>query len=216
MSDTFRLMHECYNPFPSEPSFVFDKWLPQILAFAREIYPTLESYVKDYPTNSNISLLDVGGAIGAGTEFFRARLQRFVTAQMGKSSRIEATILETDLQCKEWAEHFCPKCKFINDSIFDITLKYDFVIASHVIEHIFEPFDFIHKMQTLAKDKVIIYAPYNETLPPEHISSARHVTSITMELIESLSPIEVKLITSAGWGGDNGCILAVLSGKNSI
>lgn len=205
--DNFRLMHESYNPYPNDPDFVYDAWLPQIMSFAKDIYPYLEKYVQDYRQDDTISLLDVGGGIGAGTEFFRSKLQRFLYLNE-KKSQLHATILELDLKHKEWAEHFYPKCNFINTDIFNIHSEYDFVTASHVIEHVIKPFDFIRQLKKITRDKVIIYAPYNEEIsdPP-----GSHVVSITMDLIESLDPIEVALIHSDGWVSGQ-CILAVFNG----
>jgi SAM-dependent methyltransferase len=213
------LLYDCYNPFPSDPDFVFDRWLPQIVSFAKDIYPVLEGNVKKYIENfsqcDKISLVDVGGGVGAVTEYFSSRLQRFLAVEMKKDVPVNATIVDTDLRHREFAEHFYPKCQFFAKKIDEIDDKFDFVIASHVIEHIEEDeiSDFINTLKQMAKIRCLVYAPYNENMV-DHIN-AQHKTSITLELIESFSPVEIKLINSDGWSLGE-CILAVYDGAYGI
>lgn len=49
------LMAEAYNLFTNNPDFIYKSGLPQIITFAKEIYPSLEEIISSQTLENNIT-----------------------------------------------------------------------------------------------------------------------------------------------------------------
>ena len=72
------------------------------------------------------------------------------------------------------------------------TGSYDYVFASHVIEHIPDPIPFCEELKRIAKKKVICYTPFDEIDP-----IADHHT-INMNKLQSIGAKRIE-VTDKSW-----------------
>lgn len=208
------MVFEAYDPFAPESSdFTFQRWLPQSIQFSKEILPliqeTISIYLKNNPNVNEVTIADVGGGIGAGSEYIRARLQIYFDKIEDRDITINMTVIEINKAHKEWCERFSPKIIFQYHNISNLDEKrYDFIISSHTIEHVEQPSVFIEAMQQLARKNVFVYAPYNEPLPSK---TAGHINTISDHFISQFMPLRKLRVNSEAYALP--CVLFVLPGK---
>ena len=196
-----------YDPFEDGTDFTMKKCIPQSITFAKEmlpqIYKTICSYVEGDQQPKRLSIADVGGGVGAGSEYIRARLQmRFLDTQ------VYMAIIEINGRYREWCNHFSPKISFLCEDIFRHEGIYDYIICSHTVEHVTSPSIFIRRIQQLARKNVFVYAPYMEQPLPQE---AGHISTVDDTLIDQLNPLEKIYINSEGYSQKE-CVLLVLPG----
>lgn len=210
------MLFETYDPFypGCSDDFTFGRWFPQSVTFAKEILPFLQeimsTYIRENQAVTEISIADVGGGIGAGSEYIRARMQIYFHKTENNNVIINMTCIDTNKSFKEWCNHFSPKIIFQHGNAFNMIEKYDYIISSHTIEHVEQPYMFGEYLAGLARKNVFIYAPYNEFPLPKETSG--HINTIDDTLINKLNPLKVVHINSAGYGQKD-CVLFVLPGK---
>ena len=189
----------------------FHEWIPQSLQFTIDILPYVRRLIKNWPITETLNVLDVGAAHAAGTHLLAVL---FRSNFFGIKMKVDA--LEIDDKYKEFSEQRFPEVNYIVKDIFemDSTNKWDLIICSHTIEHLKDPILFMKKLCELSTGWVLLYAPFNETgIRPEN-----HISTITMEMVDSLNPIFSEIFVSPAWDrpeGDRQCILFVLKGSNN-
>jgi len=177
----FETIFEAYEPFPypvePEHNHTLHKWLPQSSVFAKEILPyiqeAIEAYLNVSPYVNEVNIADVGGGVGVGSEYIRARLQIYFDGYgYNRDVKINMTNIDTFKACREWCNRFYPKVNFLPIDIFEHERVYDFVFSSACVEHVSCPESFVKRMQYLTKHLLFVYVPYNESpLIPGHVNT---------------------------------------------
>jgi 2-polyprenyl-3-methyl-5-hydroxy-6-metoxy-1,4-benzoquinol methylase len=191
--------------------------IPQSLTFYSELFPTLFNLLqttKDLGRQLNI--LDVGAGVGAGTnhlsEIFRGFMSGF---------KVNFFAIDNVFEYKNASKILYPRVNYFLSDLKDLNSEsFDFVISSHVVEHMpkSESLAFVRECYRVSKKGVLIYAPYNE---PDELLNPYHLTSINNQYLELLKiPVATsKLVESAGWVDANGsrsCICFTLQkGENN-
>lgn len=219
LASYLREIEECVKGFAyvtQAPSYdirwVENAAIPQSLVFMADMLPTIQKYARDYPYGTLLTCLDVGCGTGAAAQFI-ALLHRsnFLGFRM-KVDAIDATSVY-----ERYVKLFFPDVGFSTCDATNLPQEsaWDFVTCSHVIEHVARPREFIDKLRRHSKDKLFIYAPFEED--PANLVPG-HINSFDEAFIEDLEPVEWKLIDSLGWKkgfgreGAQRCFLCVLNG----
>ena len=168
--------------------FISSRLDPQSVGFMVDILPYFCKILKeDYPefkTEKIIKTLDIGTRTGSGANLLG---QMF----FGVYSRRQMTVDVLDI-VNDFEEYLLETNRYINKFIFkDVeeveSKSYDYVVASHVLEHIPDVQKFATNLKRIARKKVIAYTPYNETNPiPEHFI-------INDEVLKSLNATNIKI-----------------------
>ncbi len=177
----------------------------QSMQFVIDVLPYLhETMVANYARFDELSLIDVGPGSCIGTNLLAAlHSDHIVYSKLA----IEA-IDYTDVR-QRWATTLYPKVKHRVGDLFDLPSRsWDFVLCSHVIEHVEEPRAFIDKLLDICKGFAFIYSPFEE-----HERIPFHLSTITKETYTGVDRCRLELIKSMGWRGDlpgEYCLLAIV------
>lgn len=142
-------------------------WDSQSVAFMVDLIPYFLDILRDddghaYWIHEPMLLLDVGARTGAGSDLLGSMF-------FGGASRRRAVVDVLDLD-PTFADYVRKTKRFIRNYIVEDISRipagvYDYVFASHVIEHIPDPIPFCEELKRIAKKKVICYTPFDEINP---------------------------------------------------
>lgn len=125
--------------------------------------------------------------------------------------KLSVSALDITRRFEQFKDIVAPETEFLVSDIFDVKGRaWDFIIASHVIEHVHEPLKFVRQLQSLAHDFVIIACPWNE-FP---LTTAQHVTTVTKELTRQMGARDLQIFTNYSWGKTREVCLFWLPGAN--
>lgn len=174
----------------------------QSIQFMADLLPFLHARMeRHYDRFQNLKLLDVGAGSAAGTQLI-AQLHSDTMIW----SRLEVDAADYVPWRQRWVAVHYPKVNYrVLDSADLPSREWDFVVCSHVIEHLPDPERMIADVLRACRGFAFIYAPYNETeLSPGHCSV------ITEETFASHGQCEIHLLESMGYyGPGRRCILAI-------
>ncbi|MGO1119923.1 class I SAM-dependent methyltransferase [Rhodovibrionaceae bacterium A322] len=197
---------QAFDPKESKNLEAFEKgWAAQSVQFAIDLTRFLHQVMqKHYRRADTLKLLDVGAGTAAGTELF-AKLH---------SGRHVYSLLEVDAvdvvpHRLKWARLMYPNIDYRVSDLFALPDNaWDFVVCSHVIEHVPEPEVFLKKLTEICRGFCFVYAPYNEI---DRIPG--HINTITEDLFDGYTLEALEIFNSMGWKADRPdcqCIMAVL------
>lgn len=177
----------------------------QSTQFIIDILPYLHQVmVQHYERSDELTLIDVGPGSCIGTNLLAALHSDHVIYSKLKIDAIDhANIRE------RWVTALYPKINLRVEDLFDQPdRQWDFVICSHVIEHVDEPRSFIDALRRICKGFAFIYSPYEEfdRIP-------YHLSTITKDTYAGIDNCRLEILRSMGWRGDvpgNECILAII------
>jgi SAM-dependent methyltransferase len=177
----------------------------QSAQFMIDILPYLhEVMVSHYERSDELSLVDVGSGSCIGTNL----LTMLHSDRVIYSKLNVAAIDHTDVR-ERWVRTLYPKIDYRVVDLFDLPEKqWDFVICSHVIEHVEEPRAFIDALLRICKGFTFVYSPYEEFDRIPH-----HLSTIDKETYAGIGGCRLEVIRSMGWRGDiagNHCLLAII------
>jgi hypothetical protein len=142
-------------------------WDSQSVAFMVDLIPYFLDILRNddkhaYWITEPMTILDVGARTAAGSDLLGSMF-------FGGASRRRAVVDVLDID-PTFAEYVRATKRFVRNYIIsdiaDIaSSSYDYVFASHVIEHIANPVPFCHELRRIARKKVICYVPYDEIDP---------------------------------------------------
>lgn len=169
-------------------------WDSQSVAFMVDLIPYFLDILKDddahaYWIHEPMLLLDVGARTGAGSDLLGSMF-------FGGASRRRAVVDVLDID-PTFAEFVEKTKRFVRRYIVsDIsaipTGAYDYVFASHVIEHIQDPGPFCEELKRISRKKVICYTPFDEADPiPSH-------HTINMDTLRSINAKRIE-VTDKSW-----------------
>ena len=122
-------------------------WLEDGWFYHNHAWHLLHEIIKLIPDNCN-SLLDVGAGTGIAAAVIKA-----------VKPDIDVSVCDIESSCVEyWEKRNLNKWFLIDDDMF-MDIKYDFIMASHVIEHIEEPDNIIKTMFNICNNRLVIVVP---------------------------------------------------------
>lgn len=179
----------------------------QSIQFMADLLPFLHARMtRHYDRFEPLKLLDVGAGSASGTQLL-AQLHSDTMIW----SRLEVEAVDYMPWRQRWVAVHYPKVNYrVADSAELPSRQWDFVVCSHVIEHIDDPGRMIADVLRACRGFAFIYAPYNELeLSPGHVSV------ITEETFAPHGPCEIHLLESMGYfGPGRRCILAIFDRRD--
>ena len=207
------MLFDAYEP-TEQLNFSLTRSAPQSITFAKDIFPQIKEAVSEYlakrPDESVINIADIGGGTGAGTEYIRAKLQIHIAKSFPERVvKVNMTMIESAGWYEEWCNRFYPKIVFLKADIYAHDMIYDYIICSAVIEHVEAPFEFIKRMRGMTKERLFVYAPYNE----HPLKQDGHINKIDDDFLKQLDPLKLTFIKSKAWRFKGGMVLITLPGQ---
>jgi SAM-dependent methyltransferase len=165
----------------------------QGMVFMADLWPFIADYLRTLKWGSNIRILDVGAGPAAGTDWLAKVLS-------GTFFGVEADVTAMELMpiYENYATLFFQNTRYLCGMLLaDLPAgdTYDVLIASHVIEHVDDPAEFVREMQSRCTGVVFVFAPFDEQPP----LSEGHVNTFTKASLEALGATKIDLIHSMGW-----------------
>lgn len=174
----------------------------QSAQFMIDLLPHLHRLMRThYDRFDRLRLLDVGAGSGAGSQLL-TQLHSDVLLW----SRLDVTAIDHVPWRQRWVAMLYPCIDYRVMASSELPAReWDFVVCSHVIEHLSDPRAMISDVIRACRGFALIYAPYKELeLSPGHLSV------ITEETFASFEPSELHIDTSMGFHGEGRrCILAI-------
>jgi SAM-dependent methyltransferase len=200
------LMEECVARGGADPGKFIDQGMPQSQLFMVEIIPFIHRYYFNQPVNVLKTALDIGPQTFAGTKL----LHDIHKKESYSKLKLEITAVDIVDAFVHLRELILPEIEFMKRDIYSIEDRtWDFVICSHVIEHVPEPVRFLQKCRTLAKDFVIVACPWNEN----PITTTGHVNTIDKAFVRKVGGDDLHIYTNYSWGKDREVCIFRLPGK---
>jgi 2-polyprenyl-3-methyl-5-hydroxy-6-metoxy-1,4-benzoquinol methylase len=169
----------------------------QSCVFICEILPTLWGL---YPEGLHrLSLLDVGSQTGTGSELLRYLHHPASFSRI----KLDVTALDIDTTYRDYSRVLFPELRSRYEDIFspDFSERYDIVLCSHCIEHVEDPSAFLARMQTLARQWVIVATPFGEKeLIPGHLHR------FDFEFFRRTGAVRTQVYRSLTWHGSMACV----------
>jgi ubiquinone/menaquinone biosynthesis C-methylase UbiE len=151
----------------------------------------------DYPNYSSTSvfsrvvkILDVGSRTGIGVDLvaqlYKGPWSNFI---------LDCDVLDIDDGFFDYAKVVCNHVsRFIISDVADIDSdSYDYVIASHVLEHVDDYMSFCNHLKRIAKKNVFISCPYNEFSP------INGHNTITDTILEQIGAVDIDIKKNWWW-----------------
>lgn len=169
------------------------KGIPQSQLFMAEIIPFLHKLYLDLPELETKTVLDIGPLNFAGTALLSSIHHRNSPNRL----RLKVSALDIESRLAIMKEIVAPEVEFICSDLYNLKDRiFDVVIASHVIEHVPQPFNFARAMQNIAKDFVIVAAPWMEEFP----LTGSHINVIDEHFVAELGGEDLQIFTNYCWG----------------
>lgn len=182
-----------------------DKRIPQSELFMAELIPVIHRLYSSLPGRAWKSALDVGPEVFGGTRLLAETHAKDTWSWL----KLKISAIDISPNYQLLASLMVPDVEIIVGDIFDLDKRsWDFIVASHVIEHVPDPAGFAKKLQQLARDFVLFAAPWNE-IP---ITTPGHVNTINKELTGKLGARDLNIFTNYSWGKDREVCTFWLSG----
>ncbi|MDI1253035.1 class I SAM-dependent methyltransferase [Thermomonas sp.] len=181
----------------------------QSIQFMADLLPFLhDKMVRHYDRSDELGVLDVGAGSAAGTHLL---------AQLHSDnliwSRLRVEAVDHVPWRQRWVAMHYPHVNYqVLASAALPSRHWDFVVCSHVIEHLDDPTQMINDVLRACRGFAFLYAPYNEVeLSPGHLSV------ITEETFLRHGACEIHMIDSMGFhGSGRRCILAVFDRREAV
>ena len=177
----------------------------QSAQFMIDILPFLhEVMVAHYERSDELSLIDIGSGSCIGTNLLTIlHSDRVIYSKLNVSA-----IDHTDVR-ERWVRALYPKIDYRVADLYELPEKqWDFVVCSHVIEHVEEPREFIEALLRICKGFAFVYSPYEEFDRIPH-----HLNTIDKATYAGIQGCRLEVLRSMGWRGDipgNHCLLAII------
>jgi 2-polyprenyl-3-methyl-5-hydroxy-6-metoxy-1,4-benzoquinol methylase len=165
----------------------------QGMVFMADLWPFIADYLRTLKWGTKIRILDVGAGPAAGTDWLAK-----VLSGTFFGVNAEVTAMELMPIYENYATLFFQNTRYLCGLVLaDLPAgdNYDILIASHVIEHVDDPTEFVREMQSRCTGMVFIFAPFDEQPP----LSEGHVNTFTKSSLEALGATKIDLIHSMGW-----------------
>ncbi len=200
------LMEECIAFGGANPKHSIDLGIPQSQLFMVELIPFIHRYYLELPKNMRKTVLDIGPSEFGGTKLL------YDTHSTGTFNKLKLDITAVDnvSRYQMLQKLVIPEIEFLIQNIFSITDRtWDFVICSHVVEHVTDPLKFLARSQMLAHDFVLVACPWEE----DPITCKAHINTINMQMVEAAGGEDLTIYTNYMWGKHRKVCIFKLPGK---
>ena len=150
------------------------------------------------------SCLDVGPHLMGGTSL----LKELHSPRSFTRLKLDVSSIELDDRFLSQCRAIDPDAKYLIGNIYDHTDSFDIIIASHVVEHVPNPIDFIRRLQQLSREWVIIACPWREV----PLTTAGHINTIDKSFLTAVRAQNVQIYTDLSWGHDKECVIFRIPG----
>ena len=200
------LMADCIRFGRGDPDQFIDKGIPQSELFMSELLPFIYRAYIGIPTNALKTVLDIGPQSFGGTRL----LHDLHSPASYNKLKLAITAVDIVKSFELLQKLMVPGVEFLIQDIFSIEGRaWDFVLCSHVVEHVPDPLPFLARCQALAHDFVLVACPWEE-LP---ITTKGHVNTITPALVAAAGGEELTVYTNYMWGKKRQVCIFRLPGK---
>ena len=191
----------------------------QSVGFTTDLIPVFQGIIRQVklhlkpPFGTRYSVLDVGTRTGTGADLIARLFHGYM------SVRLDVDVCDLDPTYKTYSDAFnsCIRNYFVEDA-FKLNQEYDFILASHTIEHVDDPAGFVKRLAGLSRYGAIFYCPVNETDP---ITGHRTVTT---DDVKAFGAVKMWIIDSWWWrhvhaernNGPSKCVAFLVPGREDI
>lgn len=200
------LLRECVEVVGLDYEKFIKKSIPQSRLFMVEIIQMIHRLYEYLPINIEKSVLDVGPQTFAGT----ALLEELHNADTYSKLKLKVSAVDIHDKFTLIKELIAPNVNFIRSDIFDLERKWDFIICSHVIEHVKNPINFLKKLQNISIDFVVVACPWEE----KELTNG-HINIINKRLVRSMGARDLRIYTNYMWGKHREVCMFWVEGKAS-
>lgn len=187
------LIRECVTSIGANPDLFVDKAIPQSALFMAELIPIIHKLYIGLPTNAQKSVLDVGPSCFGGT----ALLADLHTQQSFNKLKLKVSAVDIVDIFRPVQELLAPNVEFFVQDIFTIDNRvWDFIVCSHVIEHVPNPSAFLGQLQLLACDFVLVACSWAE----KPLTTKGHINTIDEEFVLAVGGRELQTFVNYNWG----------------
>jgi hypothetical protein len=170
-----------------------------------ELIPFIHRYYLPAPTNVTKTVLDIGPQSFGGTRLLHSTHN---SATFNKL-KLGITALDITSQFTYLQKMIVPDIEFLIQDLFTINERvWDFIICSHVIEHVPSPIPFLKRAQELARDFVLVACPWDE-FP---LTTKGHVNTIDAEFVERVGGENLTIYVNYMWGKQRKVCIFTLPG----
>ncbi len=204
--DARALMEDCVSFGRGDPQKFIDMGIPQSQLFMAELLPFIHNAYMAAPTNAEKTVLDIGPQSFGGTKL----LYDIHNAGTHNKLKLQITAVDIVNNFEMLQKLMIPEVEFLIQDIFSIQdRQWDFVICSHVIEHVPDPLPFLARCQALARDFVLVACPWKE-FP---ITTKGHVNTIDNALVKAAGGQDLTIYRNYMWGKKREVCIFKLPGK---
>jgi 2-polyprenyl-3-methyl-5-hydroxy-6-metoxy-1,4-benzoquinol methylase len=177
----------------------------QSRSFMSDALPHIYRLFSNWPADKTLTVLDVGANTGAGA----ALLADLHHPASCSGLKMAVTALDISDLYIDYASVCFPSIDYVVQDIFSIPpdRQWDLVIASHVIEHVEAPFNFLARLKQLARLELLVLCPFDEKNRIEE-----HLNTIDREFVDRAVPTEYHIYTNITWRNRGECLLMVFDG----
>lgn len=187
------LLRDCVRSCGGDPDRRVDKDIPQSMLFMTELIPTIHHLYMDLPSNVQKTCLDVGPSSFGGT----ALLADLHTEKSFNKLKLKVSAVDIIDLWRPLQEMLAPNVEFFVQDIFTIEKRtWDFIICSHVIEHVPRPRSFLKRLQSLARDFVLVACPWAEN----PITTKGHINTIEEDFVIEVGGKDLQTFVNFAWG----------------
>lgn len=187
------LVRDCVIAAGGNPEKTIDKEIPQSALFMVELIPIIHRLYMDLPANALKTVLDIGPSSFGGT----ALLANLHAKQSFNRLKLNVSAVDITARYQLLQKIVAPNIDFFVCDVFLIKNRvWDFVVCSHVIEHVHKPFEFLRQLQSLAKDFVLVSCPWAE----RPLTCKSHINIIEEDFIAAAGGRDLCTYVNYSWG----------------
>jgi SAM-dependent methyltransferase len=184
------------------PDFLLDKADTQAVGFMVDVIGMLRSTLMPRAIGASLSVLDLGGKSGAGSQLlgYLGQAGSFSKAKLG------VTCADIDTTFRDYCRARHPHVEYLDTDVFTTGRLWDIVIASHVVEHVPHPTEFVRRLRSIARQYVVLAFPYQEDaahLIPGHLHSLGH------DFLRAIGPVRYEIYDGLFWSQSLCCIAVI-------
>jgi len=197
-----RLIHALVRP---RGSAVYGRRLRdnQSVGFAIDLCHLLQEELTE-PGEIRLSLLDVGPRSASGSNV----VAQVFHPESYSRVKLDVTALDIEDELQLHATINYPDVSYRVGDVMDSSQRFDVVTCSHTLEHLAAPGPVLDHLRRIARQMVVIAAPYRERLHPSIPNPSCHLYSFDDAFFAEHVPRRLIVYSSPHWSSGD-CFIAV-------